>query len=99
MKTILILAAFAAAGLSVPASAADTSFESRTEVVNVSNLDLGSAAGIRELDRRIGAAAREACGTPSLADPYGRQKVKACRADAIGRAADQRGRAIAASGR
>jgi UrcA family protein len=99
MKTILILAAFAAAGFAAPVSAESPAFGSRSETVNVSKLDLSSNAGIRELDRRIGAAAREACGTPSVADPTGWRKVKACRADAIGRAAEQRSRAIASATR
>ena len=97
MKTILILAALAAASFTVPAQAESSAFASRSAVVSFANLDLGSDAGIRELDRRIGAAARDACGTPSVVDPKGRQKVKACRADAIGSAAAQRSRAIAAA--
>ncbi len=97
MKTILILAAAAAASFTVPALAESPSFDTRTAAVSVANLDLSSAAGIRELDRRIGAAARDACGTPSVADPKGRQKAKTCRADAIAGASEQRSRAIEAA--
>jgi UrcA family protein len=99
MKTILIIAALASLGLAVPAQAESTALDSRSQVVNFSKLDLGSQAGIRELDRRIGAAARQACGTPSAADPTGWSKVKDCRANAVERAADQRSRAIAAARR
>ncbi len=94
MKTILILAAFAAAGLAAPVQAESNALDARTAVVNFSKLDLSSEAGVRALDRRIGAAARTACGTPSSADPEGLRKVKACRADAIASAAAQRDRAI-----
>jgi UrcA family protein len=100
MKTILILAAAAsvlAAGLSAPAQAESPAFETRSAVVNVSELDLSSEAGVRALDRRIGAAARHACGIPSSADPEGLRKAKACRADAIQSAAEQRSRAISAA--
>ena len=97
MKTILILAAFAAAGLAVPAQAESPAFETRSAVVNFSKLDLSNDAGVRALDRRIGAAARNACGTPSSADPEGLRKAKACRADAIASAAEQRSRAIEAA--
>ena len=97
MKTILILAAAASAvaGLAVPVQA-ETAFGSRT-VVSFTELDLTSEAGVRALDRRIGAAARQACGIPSSADPDGLRDNKACRADAIRSAAEQRDRAIAAA--
>jgi UrcA family protein len=99
MKTILILAAAAAASFAVPALAESGAFDSRTAAISFANLDLSSEAGIRELDRRIGAAARDACGTPSVADPKGRQKARACRADAIESAGEQRSRAIEAARR
>lgn len=97
MKTILILAAFAASGLASPASAESPAFNARSAVVSVSKLDLSSDAGVRALDRRIGAAARHACGTPSSADPEGVRNAKACRAEAIESAAAQRTRAIEAA--
>jgi len=55
MKTLI--AAIAAAGIVLPASAQEVRFE-----VTYRDLDLASAKGQKELDRRIDRAARKACG-------------------------------------
>jgi len=54
MKTLI--AALVAAGIALPASAQEIRFE-----VVYRDLDLASATGQKELDRRIDSAARKAC--------------------------------------
>ena len=48
-------------------------------VVHTADLQLATAAGQRELDRRLVAAAREVCGAASDADLAGRNDVRQCR--------------------
>jgi UrcA family protein len=79
MKIVLPLAALAAALSAGPAFAQPAG--SAAQVVHYADLDLASAAGRRELDRRIGIAVREACGTASDADLHGRNLVQNCRVE------------------
>jgi UrcA family protein len=78
MKILLPLAAFAAALTAGPASA---QLAASARVVHYADLDLSSASGRHELDRRIGIAVREACGTASDADLHGRNLVQHCRVE------------------
>ncbi len=52
---------------------------SSTSVVRLADLDLGSNAGKRALDRRISLAVAEVCGTASDADLVGQNQVRDCR--------------------
>jgi UrcA family protein len=94
MKTMLTVAALFAASIATPALAQDVSSQSGFSV-RYADLDLTRDADVRTLDRRIHNAATAACGTPSSADPQGREKVKACRAEAKAAAYAQRSKAIA----
>jgi UrcA family protein len=93
MKTLLPLAALAAALLAHPASAQTA--PPAPQVVHYADLDLSSPAGVRELDRRIGAAVRDACGSASDADLHGQNLVIRCRVEARGQAKAQRAIAVA----
>ena len=79
MKILLPLAAFAAALTAIPAFAQPSA--PAPQIVHYADLDLSSADGRRELDRRIGIAVREACGTASDSDLHGRNLVQRCRVD------------------
>ena len=85
----------AAPALAEPASA-DATYVS---YVQTSDLNLSSQSGQRALDRRLAQAAREVCGIPSEADLVGQNKARACRADAIARAASEREGLLAAANR
>jgi UrcA family protein len=89
MKTLLPLAALAAAFLPAPAFAQPPA-ASTTIVVRTADLDLGSPAGAAALDRRIRIAVDMACGDASAADLHGRNRVLRCRADTLAAAAVQR---------
>jgi UrcA family protein len=79
MKILLALASFAAALTAGPALA--QAGAPAPQVVRYADLDLSSATGRHELDRRIGVAVREACGTASDADLHGRNLVQRCRVE------------------
>jgi UrcA family protein len=94
MKTIIPLAMVGALMFAAPASAQTR--EAQTRIV-YEDLDLGSARGVAELDRRIGVAVRSLCGGASDADVKGRNEVRRCREAARLAAAPQRDRAIGAT--
>ncbi len=93
MKILIPLATLAAALTSAPAFAQPAA--SAPQVVHYADLDLSSAAGRRELDRRIGIAVREACGTASDADLHGRNLVQRCRVETRQAIAARRTAAVA----
>ena len=66
-----------------------------TSVVQTADLNLASAEGRRELDRRIVRAARDVCGTASDVDLEGKNAARHCRAETIAAAADQREQLLA----
>jgi len=96
MKTILPLAAVAAALLAAPAFSQGPASAPEVRVVSYADLDLASDAGRRQLDRRIAAAVADACGTASDADLHGKNLVGRCRTDAWSQANAQRAGALAA---
>ena len=79
---------------SAPARSAELSPAAEVvQIVPTADLDLGSAAGRKALDRRIGRAVNELCGQASDADLVGLNAVRECRAEALQqahRARDQR---------
>src|SRR3546814_8242511 len=81
MNRIIILAALVAAPLLAPALAQEAALADQTEFVSYDDLDLGNAADVRILDRRIRPAVEAACGPESNADPAGRNEVQRCRAE------------------
>src|SRR5688572_4707818 len=68
-----------------------------TSIVQTADLDLASASGQRELDRRIVRAARDVCGTASDADLAGKNDVRQCRAETIAAVTAQREQLLAAA--
>ncbi|WP_158274710.1 UrcA family protein [Sphingosinicella humi] len=99
MNRIIILAALVAAPLLAPAFSPALAQEAvpsdQTRLVSYQDLDLGDAADVRILDRRIRTAVEAACGSTSNADPAGKNEVRRCRAETIARVAAQREVAIA----
>src|SRR3546814_11412153 len=95
MNRIIILASLVAAPLLAPALAQEAALADQTEFVSYDDLDLGNAADVRILDRRIRTAVEAACGPASNADPAGRNEVRRYRAETTARVAPQRHVAIA----
>ena len=88
-ETLLLMAGSALATTalffaSAPARSAEISAAAEVvQVIPTADLDLGSAAGRKALDRRIGRAVIEICGQAADADLAGRNAVRKCRADAL----------------
>ncbi len=94
MKRLFLIAAFAASGLAMPASAQDA----RTSiVVDHEDLDLGRSKDVTRLDLRIARAASEACGPVSSFDLEGAIDKPRCERDAIAAARPLRDRLVAQS--
>lgn len=91
---MLLLTAIGGALLAAPAAAQQSPYAGRTAAVHYADLDLGTDAGRAALDRRLGAAAREACGTASSADPRGQNEVRRCRAETLASLAAERDRIV-----
>ena len=84
MKKLLILAALATASVGQPAFAQDAPANpsgNPSVVVQHRDLDLGTKAGAKALDRRIWRAVVEVCGTAPDFDIAGKNDVRACRRD------------------
>ena len=96
MHHYLIVAAFAAAAFATPVSAQSPQ-EPQRIVVDHSDLDLSSHAGIARLDRRILTAIQLACGPTSDADPAGQNRARSCRKTAAAQVKAQRDLVLAAA--
>jgi UrcA family protein len=57
--------------------------------VRTADLDLSTATGRHQLDRRLSVAAREVCGTASDVDLEGKNDVRKCRDEVLARAGAQ----------
>ena len=97
MKTLLTLAAAAAASIASPAAAQSPIPVDGHLVVSYADLDLTTEAGVRTLDRRILTAVQQACGATSEFDPAGKNRIRECRAETLAQARAQRDVAIAAA--
>jgi UrcA family protein len=97
MKTMLSYAALLAAALTAPAVAQNPASPPTTLSVSYADLDLRSEAGVKILDQRIRNAVSAACGIPSPADAYGKERVEKCRDEARGRAHARRSILVAAA--
>jgi len=88
-ETLRIIAASALiTGLlikAIPALAEPTA-ATNVSIVRTSDLDLTSAAGRAQLDRRLVRAAWEVCGTASDADLAGKNDARECRAAVLNEA-------------
>lgn len=99
MNAILSFAAAAATLVAAPAAAQHATVETHSASVSRAGLDLSRKGDVRTLDRRLGRAAAEVCGTASQFDLVGQRKVRHCRADTVARLADDRAQLIAAARR
>ena len=97
-NTALFVAALIASATTITPTVAQA-FEPVTvsSIVKTADLDLSSANGQQELDRRIVQAAREVCGEASNVDLEGKNAVRECRAETIAAAASQREQLLAAA--
>lgn len=94
---LFTLALIASAATIAPTVAQASEPATVTSIVPTADLDLSSADGQRQLDRRIARAAREVCGSVSDADLEGRNEVRRCRAETIAAATSQRDHLLAAA--
>ena len=95
-KTALFaLALIASAATVTPTVAQALAPITATSTVRTADLDLGSADGQRELDRRIVRAAYEVCGEASDVDLEGKNDVRQCRAETVAAATAQRQQLVA----
>ncbi|WP_164155336.1 UrcA family protein [Sandarakinorhabdus rubra] len=93
----LMLTFAVAAAVAVPALAEPmiTVPSGRSLAVATGDLDLASAGGQRELDRRLWRAARQVCSFTALRDLSESRLVDRCRADALARVAARRQETLA----
>lgn len=94
---LFALALIASVATITPAVAEASEPQTVSSIVHTADLDLSSANGRQELDRRIVQAAREVCGEASPVDLEGRNAVRQCRADTIAAATKQRDQLLAAA--
>ncbi len=84
-----MMALVVAATLAMPAMAADAGYEQSRVRVQTADLDLASASGQRQLDRRLSLAMTRLCGEPVLHTRDELAELAACQADAMAAAAPQ----------
>ena len=90
MKTILTLAAAAAALTAAPAAAQPSALaDSYSVSIAYDDLNLASTKGQRSLDRRIKRAGREVCGTPDRAFIFQWNDIHNCQDRFVANAKDQ----------
>jgi UrcA family protein len=99
MRSLLSLAAVAAAFTAAPSLAEDRPPPGATILVPTADLDLGTRAGIAALDRRIRDALETACGQVSDSDLAGKNRVRACLVATRAEVDAQRQRHLAAAAR
>jgi UrcA family protein len=85
----VMMALMVAATLAVPAMAAESGFEQWQVKVQTADLDLSSAAGQKQLDKRLALAMTRLCGHPVTFTRDELAAFDACRADAMQAAAPQ----------
>ena len=97
-NTAFFLAALIASATTITPTVAQA-FEPVTvsSIVRTADLDLSSASGQKELDRRIVQAAREVCGTASNFDLEGKNAARHCVADTVAAATAQREQLLASA--
>jgi UrcA family protein len=99
---IALVSALLTAGLiqAAPAFAQDqVPGQAVVSLVHTADIDVSTADGRRQLDRRLSIAAREVCGTASDADLAGKNDVRACRAETLAQAKAQNSTIYAAANR
>ena len=94
---LFALALIASAATVTPTVAQAFEPVTASSIVRTADLDLSSASGQQELDRRIVRAANEVCGEASNVDLEGKNAVRQCRDDTVAQAASQREQLLAAA--
>ncbi|HWH22495.1 MAG TPA: UrcA family protein [Allosphingosinicella sp.] len=90
---------FAVALVSAVAIPATAHAQDRSVAVSYADLDLTSAAGVAQLDRRISGAIGRVCGKADHLDLEAITDLRSCRASAQARVSEQRAIALAAARR
>ena len=85
-KLVLLLLGSLAGVIAAGAANANPDSDAPSVVVKYSEQSLASDAGVRDLYRRITAAARQVCPTASILDLSGLRMVEVCRDQAVARA-------------
>lgn len=94
----IIFASFViSAGVIKAAPALAETAPTNISVVRTADLDLNSRADQRRLELRFAQAAREVCGAASNVDLVGQNDVRACRAEVLANAHQQRDQLIASA--
>jgi UrcA family protein len=98
---IALVSALIAGGLikAAPALAQAQPAPAVVSLVHTADIDVSTADGQRQLDRRLSIAAREVCGTDSDADLVGKNDVRGCRTETLAKARLQKQSILAAAGR
>jgi UrcA family protein len=96
MKTLLAIAAAAAAFGAAPAPARDSA-PAQIRIVRYADLDLATKAGQAALDRRLAFAVRDVCGSASDADLHGKNVVRRCLAQTARAVSARRDAALAST--
>jgi UrcA family protein len=102
LRIIMISAIITAGAIKaapVLAEPAGSDAQTYTSYVHTSDIDLASQQGQRVLQQRLAQAAREVCGTASDVDVQGKNQVRECRKEALGRASGEREALLAAADR
>lgn len=68
-----------------------------TSVVKTADLDLSTARGQKALDLRLAHAVKDVCGSASDSDIAGKNEVRRCRSETLGKLAGERDRRIASA--
>lgn len=95
--SLFALALIASAATVTPTVAQALEPETVSSIVRTADLDLSSASGQSELDRRIVQAARDVCGDASNVDLEGRNATRNCVANTVAAATSQREQLLAAA--
>ena len=85
----ILMAAMMAAALAAPALAAGPAYEQSAVRVQTSDIDLATAAGQRQLGKRLELAITRLCGPPVFFTRDELAELESCRADALQASAPQ----------
>jgi UrcA family protein len=94
---LIILSSALATGAVIKAAPALAEPVKAVSVVRTADLDLSTNSGRKALDHRLVIAVQEVCGTASDVDLAGKNAVRQCRTDALGKAR-ARGEQLASRG-
>lgn len=85
----ILMTMLIAVGMAAPALAEEPGYETFKVKIQTADLDLASADGQRQFDRRLSSALTRLCGTPVFGTREELADLEACRAEALATAAPQ----------